>query len=118
MKLNIVRIQDPGVAFQERVHLSVTLATNLSNYVLLNTLLQNDGKLTNIPRHSYWFGPKFVKPGDNVILYTGPGTYNCKVRQDGGTDHFFYWGIAQTIFGSAESRATLLEITAWDTSKV
>jgi hypothetical protein len=116
MKLEIVRIAEAGVAFKERIHISVLVAANLGFYSVLNTVLQSNGLLANVIRHGYFFGPIQVKPGDNIVLYTGPGKYTSTVRTDGGTDYFFYWSLPQTIFGVSESRATLVEMAGWNTN--
>ncbi len=116
MKLEIVQIVEPGVAGKERVHLVVRVAANLSYYCVVNTVLQPNGLLANVARHAYLFGPLELKPGDNIVLYTGPGSYTSTVRTDGGADYFFHWGLPQTIFGTPDSRATLVEMAGWKTN--
>jgi hypothetical protein len=118
MRLKIVQIADRGVAHQERLHISVLAPANVSFYVVLATEFASGDKVNTIPKHTYWFGGhgrSFLKPGDNVILYTGLGVNNNVSRPDGGTDYFVYWGLPQTIWGNKQSCAVLLELENWET---
>jgi hypothetical protein len=56
-----------------------------------------------------------VKPGDWIILYTGAGSYSAEKRPDGGTNHFFHWGLPHTLWASPISCAILCEMSNWAT---
>lgn len=116
MKLNIVRIADRGVANQERLHVAVTENANLAFYaVIASTYISND-RVSASPGLAFRFTEQLVRPGDNVVLYTGFGNNHVSPRPDGGTDYFFYWGLKNTLWAPPNSCAVLLEIENWQTS--
>jgi hypothetical protein len=116
MKVSIVRIVDRGVPNQERLHLSVLVYTDLSFFMVVDTVATGVNSISSTPKHSYWFAPAKVKPGDNVVLYTGPGTDSQTRRADGGTDYFFFWNLPNTIWHTPAARAVLFEVLSWETS--
>jgi hypothetical protein len=115
-RLTIIEIYDRGVANKERLHMSVSVESNLAFYaVLASAYGPNRQTVLAGSRLAYWFNPYIVKPGDWVILYTGPGPYTTAKRTDGGTNHFFYWGLPETVWHNPESCAVLLELNTWMT---
>src|SRR5579884_1785176 len=98
MKLKILQIAERGVANRERLHLSVISPTSLSNYLVITSAKINSSQVLSLSRPAYWFVGGVVRPGDNVILYSGPGTNSTNNRADGGTNYFFYWGMNKTIW--------------------
>lgn len=115
MNLRIVTVADRGVANRERLHLSVLAGANLSFYAVFESVRQGNG-ITIGARRGYWFPAFVLKPGDNVVLYTGLGADITRPRKDGGTDYFFYWGMPETLWADPLSCAVLLEIANWETS--
>ena len=115
MVLKIVGIVDRGVTGAERLHISVLADANLNYYAIFDTEYIGDD-IAPIPKRAYWFGDYSVRAGDHVILYTKPGEQSTRKRADGGTNHFFYWGLPKTIWGNRTSCAVLLEISNWQTS--
>ena len=117
MRLRVVAIADRGVPNQERLHISALVDANLVNYAIFDTVrLGNGSTIASIPKHAYWFTPYQVKAGDDVVIYTGPGTPSRIPRPGVGTHQFFYWGLGQTIWGDPKSCAVVLEIGDWATS--
>ena len=117
MKLQIVAIANRGVANQERVHLRVLADANLSYYVLLDTTYLRPEAISNLLRHAYWFPSHQVKAGDNVVLYSGPGIQQSQPNLVGGTNHFFYWGLKETVWNKTGDCAVLMELANWQTSR-
>lgn len=116
MNLRILTIADRGIPNKERLHLAVDAFANLSYYAVFDTIKFPNGTIAPIPKHVFWFSAFQVKPGDNIILYTGPGQFLQKPRGDLGTNYFFHWGLQTTIWRDANSCAVLLEIGTWVTS--
>jgi|ERR1700733_3667573 len=115
-RLTIVGIFDRGVANSERVAISVSVEANLTYYaVLLSAYTTGKTGVLAGSRLAYWFNPAIVKPGDWVILYSGPGPNATEKRTDGGTNHFFHWGLQNTIWHPPESCAILVELNTWAT---
>lgn len=117
MRLQIVAIGNRGSANQERVHLRVLADTNLSYYVVLDTTYVTPTAISNLLRHAYWFPSHQVKAGDNVVLYTGVGVNMSLTNPLGGTNHFFYWGLRETVWNNTGDCAVLMELSTWETSR-
>jgi len=117
MKLEIVRITDRGVANQERLHLTVLADATLSYYVVLKSTLLGPESVKNSNLLSFWFPATPVKAGDQVILYTKNGTNSSEKSPSGYTNHFFYWGVPNTLWNSPDDCAVLIEANEWRTSK-
>ena len=116
MNLNIVTIADRGIANQERLHIVALVDSDLSYYSVLLSIRNIMGRVSTGFRAAYWFGPRPVKAGDNIILYSGIGKDTSEVRADGGRNHFYYWGLKNTVWGPLTSCAVLLEVRNWQTS--
>ncbi len=116
MRLQIVRIADRGVPNLERLHLAVVQEAALSYYIVLATRYQAPTAVVNKSVPAYWFPNRQVKPGDQVILYTGSGEDKSRVEGNGSTTYFFHWGLAQTVFNDPLSAAVVVEAANWATS--
>lgn len=115
MRVSIVQIADRGVPNQERLHLRVQVETNLAYFVIFDTERRGIG-VVPVPKHAYWFVDKPVKAGDDVIIYTGRGQNQSLIRKDGNYNHFFYWGLLQTLWKDPNACAVVLEVSEWATS--
>jgi hypothetical protein len=115
MRLKIVSIVDRGVPNQERLHLSVFAPSNLVNYVVFGSQRILPNSVKTPPDFAYWFANMPVYPGDQVVLYTGPGQTKVEQRSDGKWNRFLYWGLSSTVWHDPNSCAVLLEINEWDT---
>jgi hypothetical protein len=116
MKLQIVSIADKGVANKERLHLNVIAEANLYFYVVFATIYNNPQSISSSPKQTYWFPSTLVKPGEQVMLYSGFGQNRSEPAQGGKTNHFFYWGQKETLWGNYGDCAVLLELNSWQTS--
>ncbi len=116
MRLKIIQIMDRGVPGKECLHIAVQLPVDLHFYAVFDTARIGGGLISQFPAHTYWFQQQAVQPGDNVILYTGPGPHSFNKRADGGTNYFFYWGLDSTIWHEPSSCAVVLEVNKWETS--
>jgi len=115
MRVNFNGIIDRGLPGKERIFFSAVSPSDLSFYVALATLA-NDASTVMAGNHlAYWFPHRSLRAGDNVILYTGAGADSSNVRQDGGTNHFFYWGLAGVLASDARTRIVLFELDNWQT---
>lgn len=117
MKIEIINLIDRGVANKERIWFRVIADCDLSFYIVFDTTYLSPNSISNLQKHSYWFGAKSVKSGDYVILYTGPGSPVESKNNDGSTNHFIYWGLEKTIWNKEGDCAVLFELNSWQTSK-
>jgi len=115
MRIVIEQIADAGVPNKERLILRVTEPANMSFYCVINTIATGD-LIAPGPRDAFWIPLAIeAKPGDTIIVYSGPGTQTFTARGD-NTLYFFYWGKIKTLWGDPNSRAVLLELLSWQTS--
>lgn len=117
MNLQIVRIVDRGLPNKERLWLRATTNINLKFYVVIVTNYNTPNTVSNTPRFAYWFYDKNVKAGDNVVLYTGQGRNSESPNSSGGTNHFFYWGLPNSLWNKTGDCAILFEINTWQATK-
>lgn len=117
MKLQIMQIIDRGKPNTERLWLRALADTNLQYFIVFDTVYTGPNAISNLQKHAFWFASKAVKAGDNITLYTGSGTQSENRNASGGTDHFFHWGLPNTIWGIRGSCAVLFEISNWETTK-
>lgn len=115
MNLRIIQIADPGVPNSERIHLSVLADTSLEFYVLLKSFSTTTG-VANGAAPAFWFPTVNVKRGDQIVVYTKPGT-NSSAPLLGHTNHFFFWGMKQTLFNMPNDCALLIEASDWESLK-
>lgn len=118
MRVRLVQIADRGIANQERVHLSVLQDATLAFYVVLATYFSPPDRVMPGTVAAYWFPTQLVKPGDQVVLFTGAGTPQSRREPNGTTTHFYYWGMSKTLFNHPNARAVLVEAENWSTSLV
>ena len=116
MKLEIVGIQDRGVAYRERVLLRALADANLSYYVIIATSYSTPQALSTKMKATYWFPPKAVRAGDSITVYTGPGVNSSQINANGNTDHIFYWELPSTVWKHIGECATVFEVNTWKTT--
>jgi len=116
MKVKIRAIRNAGELPDERLVLTVLRDCDIGYYLTFDTTYTEDGKVSNLVRHPYWFPDKDVRAGDTVVLYTKDGKQSQKTNDDGSTSHFFYRRLARTIWNKTGDCAVILEISTW-TSK-
>jgi len=113
MRLQIVRIADRGVPNQERLHLSVQQEATLSYYVVLLSRYLQATAVANSSLSAFWFPTVQVRPGDQIVLFTGSGQPNSRVESNGSTTHFYYWGFKNTVFNDPSSCVVVVEGVGW-----
>jgi hypothetical protein len=116
MKVEIKAIIKPGVLENERLVLRVLQNCDIGYYVALDSTYRQDGNISNLVRHPYWFPDRQVATGDRVILYTKVGKRSSKTNKDGSVSHFFYRDMERTIWNKETDCAVVFELNTW-TSK-
>jgi hypothetical protein len=117
MKLSITQIYKRGVQSEERLVMKVLNDTNLTYFVVLDTVYTSPQSVSPSPKRAYWFRSKPVKAGDQVILYTKEGVPSEKKLEDGTTAYFFYWNQKSVLWDKTGNCAVVMEINSWATSK-
>ena len=92
MKVSIAGIWDRGIHDKERIHLRADVALNLSFYVLLDTSEIGLNQISAGSLNAYWFPPKDLNRGDNVVVYSRGGSASSETRVDGSVWHFIFRG--------------------------
>jgi hypothetical protein len=57
-----------------------------------------------------------VKSGDLIVLYTKRGVSKERVNKDGSTSHFYYWGLADPVWGLEDFVAVVVHIDQWQST--
>lgn len=115
MNVQIREIIDAGILEDERLVLKILKDCDIGKYLTFDSTYTQDGKISNLVRHPYWFPDKELKAGDLVVLYTKSGLQSQTSNRDGSTSHFFYRGLERTIWNQEGDCAVLLEVSTWIT---
>lgn len=113
MNIKITSITDAGLAGRERVVMKVLRDTDVGLYAALRTGYRSPSPTTGVT-DAYWFPDKPVKRDDLVVLYTKSGSASEKKLASGATAHFFYWGVEQPLWTTADRAVVLLEVNEFD----
>ena len=116
MKVTIRSVADKGDIERERLILEVSSSTDIGDFALCRAGYSNGSVTTGI-RNTLWFPYKTVSKGDVVVLYTKFGKANEKIRNDGSTSHFFYWGLKVPIWQNEDSAPVLLYAPEWESKE-
>lgn len=116
--LEILDIRDAG-SQNERLLLRAINPANLSDYLVINSKLNERSMLNLLNEHVYWFQPGItVNKGDIVRLYTRrTGGYESSRSTYGDEQvqyHDFHWGLSNPVWDGARSdTATVVHISTW-----
>src|SRR5438309_689769 len=114
ISLRFIDIGNRGDLDKERVHFEVMCDCDIGNYIILATTEIAQGRVYCGNRPAYWFASQLFKAGDHLILYSKVGSDTDRLRKDGYTNHFLYWGKVKPLFGSPRARVVVAEINTWD----
>lgn len=115
MKVRINRIDRLGME-NERVLMEVMEDCNLSHYLLFDNTYSNNGILSNLSRHVYFFNAKEVKKGDFISLFTRKKRVNDKdsfSNKRKTTTYQLFWGLDKEIWNNVRDSAYLLHYDDW-----
>lgn len=115
MKIEIQSIKDKGILPKERLVLKANRNCNIGMFFVFDTTYTDDGNISNLVRHPYWFPDKEVSEGDTIVLYTKEGQESVKKNKNGTTSHFFYRDMGKTVWNQKGDCAVLFEIADWMT---
>lgn len=71
--LQVIEVQNHGIANFERMAIYVHKSCNLAEYCLMLTLPTLEGGPAPVKDHMLWFGQGWVFPGDWIFVYTASG---------------------------------------------
>ena len=114
MKLEIKSIEGIGDPTRERVVMRAKADLDMTVYAVFcckfgKAAAPIAGPIVAV----YWFGPKELKKGDLVVLYTKAGDRAEKTTDDGRTSHFYYWGKNETIWDD-NRKPVLVHTDDWE----
>lgn len=110
MKLKLISFGDAGNMSEERIGFRVLQPCNLKFFVVYHTENKERG-FYNRPKHVFWFYPKDVNVGDEVVLYTKDGVDSTEER-NGHKIHFIYWRLQEPILEAGDC-IVLSEVNDW-----
>jgi hypothetical protein len=114
LSLKFLNIIKRGIISEERVHLEAVMDCNSSHYILMATEAIDSQRVAAGSRPTFWFESLNVSAGDNLVVYTKPGTYSRTSRLDGHLNHFFYWGLLLPLFANPSARVVVAELNFWE----
>jgi hypothetical protein len=115
MNLKLKSIADKGNLQKERLVIRVVNDTDVGDFIVLLTGFFDD-EVTIGVENTYWFPNKPVKAGDLVVLYSKVGKVKDRPLDWGGDVHFFYWGLASSIWDKSKIAAVLAHAPVWESS--
>jgi hypothetical protein len=118
MKLAIRYVTEHGVLKDERIVLKAMDDVDVGAYMLADTTYISESEVSNKLRHTFWIPDKEVEQGDLVVIYTKEGKDSTKLNKSGSKTHFFYWGLARTIWNKDEDSAALFHVGDWSSKRV
>jgi hypothetical protein len=116
MKISLVGIYDRGSLEKERLHFRAEVDLDLSFFVVLDSHYLQPTTVEAANRMGYWFVPRSVKKGENVVLYSRAGSTNTETRPDGAIYHFMFRGHSNPLYASPNACAVLMEVQTWITT--
>lgn len=117
MKATWIGIYDRGVLKDERVHYRASVDLDLSDYAVYESSVAGPNAINSGHSTCFWFGPRRIKAGENVVLYTRAGNPGTETRKDGTVYHFFFRGLTSALYANPDSRSVLFELNTWSTAK-
>jgi len=100
-ELGLIGVAEPNVPNRERILIRPTQSVPLTDFAVLVAFRNENGTLTPLWDHLFWFGTIQVAPPSWISLYTGRGTQSQVVEPvSGETIHNFYWNRDRTIFAT------------------
>lgn len=112
-EITVTGVFDRGVPNQERIVLYVNETLNLGQYGLMIGVRSQDGSAFPIRDNLFWFGDGFVKRGDWLFIYTGPG--EPRATDLPNTEEHLYtlhWGRDRTILHNRDLVPILFRVDA------
>ena|SRR5438477_12079168 len=116
MNLSWVTIYDKGQP-EERLHFRAVTNIDLSYYAVFDSFYVSDVGVSAYQHSCYWFGPKKIKAGENVVLYTRAGAASTETRPDGSVYHFLFRELNQPLYTTPTSAPILFELNTWSARK-
>lgn len=110
MKIKFMSFGDAGNIEEERIGFRVIESCDLKFFAVCHTR-KTEGGFYNRPEHMFWFYPKNVSVGDEIVLYTKRGKDSVEEKDD-HTIHFIYWGLDESIFKDNDC-IVISEISDW-----
>ena len=114
MKIVLTSFGDAGNISEERIGFRVKESCNMKFFVVYHTR-KTEGGFSNRPAHVFWFYPKDVKAGDEVVLYTKSGKDSIEEKGDHKV-HFFYWHLDAPILSEGNC-IVLSEVDDWEVTE-
>ncbi len=110
MKIEFKSFGDAGNLNDERIGFKVLEPCNLKFFALYHTK-KTKGGFYNKPMHVFWFYPKDVEVGDEIVVYTKDGVDSIEERDDHKV-HFLYWKLDKPILEKGDC-IVISEINDW-----
>jgi len=115
LELKILGVYDRGIPNKERIVITVEASVNMGQFGLMLGVRAQNASATPITDNMFWFGDGFVRKGDMLFLYTGPGhaTTN-QIPNSLASFYSLHWGKMTTVFANPTTLPILFRVDAVD----
>ena len=97
-ELSVVDVYERGVPNAERIVIGVNEPVNMGQFGLLLGVRQQQGSAYPLRDNFFWFGDGYVRKGDWILVYTGPGESRTTELPGTSTKAYsLHWGREQTV---------------------
>lgn len=99
LELSLVGIADAGIPNRERIVLRPAESINLAQCGIFLCQRGNDGVITPLVDHFFWFTEVVATPPSWIMVYTGKGEpTQSQLPESGQTVYSLHWGKDYTLF--------------------
>lgn len=116
MEIILKSIGDKGDYNNERIGFVALKKCQMKYFLVVKTKKTENG-FRNKGDNFYWFLPQEVEENDKIVLYSKKGQNSIENNPDGTKTYFYYWGLNDSIFKSANDIVVLANINDWKLNK-
>ena len=112
-ELTVAGVFGRGTPNEERIVLTVNETVNMAQFGLLLGIRLEEGTAAPIRDNFFWFGEGWVRRGDWIFVYTGPGGALSQ-ELPGGSQKLYtlHWGRDKTILNHPDLVPILFRLDA------
>lgn len=103
----------------ERLVLEVVKDCNIGRYMVIDTTFNEDGSVSNLHRHVFFFPFKEAKRGELIFLFSKTGNLiNGLTRDTKEYYHAYYWNLDVHVWNNDGDEAYLIQYLDFEKKKV
>lgn len=116
MKMKVIGVRNPGDLQNERVVIELLEDVEIGNYISFFSKDLGGEVISAKMLYPLWLPNKKLSAGDRVVIYSRDGEKCEKKTNEGQTVFFVYRGLVNAVCVTDKIRASLIEISDWETT--